>query len=82
MVHRIFNSIGPISDRPSAPSRGIEAGRRETSDTDFAARFGGGIDCYLTEAIALQISSSYVLQTGGLDGLDYLSLIAGVQYRF
>ncbi len=52
------------------------------SDTALAARFGGGIDFYLTDALALQLSSSYVLQTGDLDGADYVSLIAGLQYRF
>ncbi len=41
-----------------------------------------GIEFYLTDALALQLSSSYVLQTGDLDGLDYVSLIAGLQYRF
>lgn len=52
------------------------------SDTTFAARFGGGFDFYLTDALALQLASSYVLQTGDLDGFDYMSLIAGLQYRF
>jgi opacity protein-like surface antigen len=60
----------------------FEVGRSENSETDFAARFGGGIDFYVTEALALQLSSSYVLQTGDLDGLDYVSLVAGLQYRF
>jgi hypothetical protein len=41
-----------------------------------------GFDFYLTDALALQLSSSYVLQTGDLDGFDYVSLIAGLQYRF
>jgi len=57
-------------------------GRSSNSETALAARFGGGIDCYLTDALAFQISSSYVLQTGDLDGFDYVSLIAGLQYRF
>jgi opacity protein-like surface antigen len=60
----------------------FEIGRTDISDTAFAARFGGGVDFYVTEALALQVSSSYVLQTGDLDGLDYVSLIAGLQYRF
>jgi opacity protein-like surface antigen len=60
----------------------FEVASIDGSDTAFAARFGGGIDFYLTDALALQLSSSYVLQTGDLDGLDYVSLIAGLQYRF
>ena len=55
---------------------------RDFNDTALAARFGGGLDFYLTDALALQVSSSYVLQTGDLDGFDYVSLIAGLQYRF
>lgn len=56
--------------------------RSHDSETALAARFGGGIDVYLTGALAFQLASSYVLQTGDLDGFDYVSLIAGLQYRF
>lgn len=58
------------------------AGIKIASDTAFAARFGGGIDFWLTESWALQASTSYVLQTGDLDGLDYVSLLLGAQFRF
>ena len=51
-------------------------------ESDFIARFGGGIDLYLTESVAFQVSSSYVLTTGDLEDLDWISLVAGVQYRF
>lgn len=50
--------------------------------TDFAARFGGGIDCYLTESISLGVNAAYILPTGDLDGADYISVVAGAQYRF
>lgn len=51
-------------------------------ELDFSARFGGGIDFYVTDNVALQLSSSYVLTTGSIDGSDYISLVAGVQYKF
>ena len=51
-------------------------------DIGFAARFGGGFDLYLNESWAFQVNSSYVLQTGSLDGVDYISLLTGLQYRF
>jgi len=51
-------------------------------ETAFAARFGGGIDFYLTESIALNVNSAYVLPTGDLDGGDYISLVVGAQFRF
>jgi hypothetical protein len=50
-------------------------------DLVFSARFGGGIDFYVTDHVALQLASSYVLTTGSLGG-DYISLVTGVQYKF
>ncbi|MBW2289189.1 MAG: porin family protein [Deltaproteobacteria bacterium] len=52
------------------------------SRTAFAARFGGGFDYYFSENWVLQFSPTYVLQTGDLEGGDYISIILGVQYRF
>jgi hypothetical protein len=50
--------------------------------TGFAARFGGGLDFYVNQAFALNINAGYILQTGDLDGADYVSLVIGGQYRF
>ena len=50
--------------------------------TAFTARFGGGLDFYLTESLALDISAAYNLQTGDLTGGDYTSLVIGAQYHF
>jgi len=62
---------------------GFDAGSFGRADgLGFSARFGGGIDFYVTEHVALQVSSSYVLTTGDVDGLDYVSLVAGIQYKF
>ena len=52
------------------------------SETDLAARFGAGIDVYLTESFALEVKASYVLSTRDLDGSDYIDLIIGGQIRF
>jgi len=58
-------------------------GRRTSSEsTSFAARFGAGIDIYATDRIAFGFDISYVLPTGSLEDLDYLSFGLGVQYRF
>jgi opacity protein-like surface antigen len=51
-------------------------------ETDFAARFGGGIEIYATEHIVIDLNSSYVLPTGNLDDYDYWSVGWGFQYRF
>ena len=52
------------------------------SESDFVARFGGGVDFWLTESISLGLASSYVFTTGDIDGFDYVSLGAALQYRF
>ena len=52
------------------------------SDVDFAARFGGGIDIYATKSIVVSVDASYVLPTGSLEDLDYVSIGWGLQYRF
>ena len=49
---------------------------------DFAARFGGGIDFYVTEKIGVSLDGSYVLPTGDLKDFDYFSIAWGFQYRF
>jgi len=55
---------------------------RSHSDADFAARFGGGVDFYDSPNLSLGATVGYVLTTGGVDGLDYVSLVLGFQYRF
>ena len=52
------------------------------SDSDFVARFGGGVDLYISPNLSLGTTASYVLGTGDIDGLDYVSLVFGAQYRF
>lgn len=54
----------------------------QKTDTDFAARFGGGVDFYLNESFGLSIDSSYVVPTGDVEDLDYVSVGAGVFFRF
>jgi opacity protein-like surface antigen len=50
--------------------------------TDFAARFGAGMDIYLTKNITVTVGASYVFPTGNVKHLDYVSGNAGLQYRF
>jgi opacity protein-like surface antigen len=66
------------SEDSSAPSYNESV----SSETDLAARFGAGIDVYLTEGFALEVKASYVLSTRDLDGSDYIDLIIGGQIRF
>jgi opacity protein-like surface antigen len=48
----------------------------------FAARFGAGIDFYVTENIVLNTEAAYVLPTGELDDLDQVQLGGNFIYRF
>jgi opacity protein-like surface antigen len=48
----------------------------------FAARFGGGIDVYATENIVVTVGADYVLPTGDVEDLDFVSIGWGFQYRF
>jgi opacity protein-like surface antigen len=51
-------------------------------EIEFAARFGGGLDFYITQSIVASAEVSYVMPTGKLDNLDYYSFGLGLQYRF
>ena len=50
--------------------------------TEFLPRFGGGVDLYVTDTVAFQISGSYALGTGAVDGVDYGSVVFGPQFSF
>lgn len=49
---------------------------------DFSARFGAGVDFYESPKLTIGATATYVLMTGELEGLDYISLVLGVQARF
>jgi opacity protein-like surface antigen len=49
---------------------------------EVAARFGGGIDFYITENWVATAEASYLLPTGKLEDMDYYSIGLGLQYRF
>jgi opacity protein-like surface antigen len=51
-------------------------------ELDFAARFGAGMDIYLTRNVTVTVGASYVFPTGDVKHLDYVSGNAGLQYRF
>lgn len=64
----------------------------EDSDTALAGRAGLGLDLYLTEHVLVNAEASALLSDGTIDvaipgaddihGLHYLSVQAGLQYRF
>ncbi len=51
-------------------------------ETDFAARFGVGLEVYATEQIVINLDASYVLPAGNVENFDYVSIGWGFQIRF
>lgn len=60
----------------------MQAESKFNKNAGFAARFGGGMDSYLTENWLINMEFSYVLPTGDVENLNYFSLGGGIQYRF
>ena len=51
-------------------------------EADFAARFGAGLDIYITRNFLADIHASYVLPVDDLEDLDFVSIGWGFGYRF
>lgn len=64
-----------VSDLPSLPSSGMSA-------TEFAVRFGGGVDFYVSEHVVVELGVNYVLPTADIKDFDYLAIEWGLKYRF
>ena len=58
------------------------AGGTVAATGDFTGRFGGGLDLYLTKNWVLEASATYIQPAGDLSEQRYLSIGAGLQYRF
>lgn len=54
----------------------------DKSDTEFAGRIGGGFDVWITEHIGAYVDAAYVMPTGGLSNVRYVSLGGGIKYSF
>lgn len=50
--------------------------------TELLIRVGGGLDVYVTEQIALNVEVVYSRARGSLEGLDFVPILWGAQYRF
>ena len=56
--------------------------RRTPSTTEFAGRVDGGVDYFLTRNVSTFFDVGYVIPTGQLSDMPYLSLGAGLKYNF
>jgi opacity protein-like surface antigen len=50
--------------------------------TDLTGRLGGGVDVFVTPAIAVSVDASYVIPTGNVQKFDYVSIEWGLRYHF
>jgi len=61
---------------------------KETVGTDvrvgyrMAARFGGGVDVYVTNRLGIYLDVTYLMATGDVEGLDHVGLSLGALFRF
>jgi opacity protein-like surface antigen len=51
-------------------------------ETGLVTRFGGGVDFYMTEELVLSVGADYVLPFDDVEAFDYISLNAGLLFRF
>jgi len=58
------------------------AAQQSERTAEFAARYGAGLDFYLTDNVVVSAEGSYLMPTGKLDGLDYYQFSVGLLYRF
>ncbi len=73
-----YGLLGAGFMRAKAEILGFEIAK----DTDFAMRFGGGLDTYVTENWLINLEVSYVRPTGDVKDINYFSLGGGFQFRF
>jgi len=52
------------------------------STTDFIGRVDGGVDYFFTPELSTYFDVGYVIPTGDLSDMNYLSLGAGIKYNF
>ena len=63
----------------SADTKGTSGGK---SETDYAARFGGGLDFFVTEHWVVGARGSYLLPLANVPDVEYISIGLGIEYRF
>ncbi len=52
------------------------------TNAGYVARLGGGVDLYATRKLLLSLGVSYLLPTGAVEDLQYLSVGGNLQFRF
>ena len=58
------------------------SGSKSLTQAMFTLRFGGGIDVYATEHVVINVGADYVLPVAGIKNFEYITIGAGLEYRF
>lgn len=78
-----FDSVNTsASTNPINPKPIITLNIAHQRGTEFAARFGGGVDVILSDRTTLVLGGSYVLSTGDARRFSYVSVEVGLQFTF
>lgn len=79
----VKGGLGFLNTDVDGQPKGLRSARAlRGSHTEFSGRLDGGVDFVLTQHVALNFDAGYVMPTDTLFHLNYVSLSAGVQYRF
>jgi opacity protein-like surface antigen len=76
----LSGGVGFVNANSEGKIRGEEVAGN--SATEFAGRVGAGIDLVVTPELAVTVDGGYVLPTGDLSDLNYISFGMGVRYAF
>lgn len=81
-----FGRVQPFVLIGGGVMRAAEGAFQSQSDGDvdagYVARLGGGVDLYATRRLLLSLGAIYVLPTGTVSDLQYLSIGGNLQFRF
>jgi hypothetical protein len=61
---------------------GTQVETSQDDDEEFVVRLGGGVELALTRSILATVEAVYVMPSGDIDELDYVSGAISLQYRF
>jgi opacity protein-like surface antigen len=76
----LSGGVGFVNANNTGEIRGEEVAGN--SATEFAGRVGAGIDLMVTPELAVTVDGGYVLPTGNLSDLNYISYGMGLRYAF
>lgn len=78
-----FAAIDAVFGGGDPPEPSVPYGASESERSNgFAMRFGGGLEVYATEHVAVGLGFDYVLPFGDAEDFDYMAITWGLLYRF